>query len=63
MTKPLADTNPFLKDPKRRAEILLRQTVDSSAFEGARGLGHRDSPSASAKAAARASAKNPAKGE
>lgn len=38
MTKKLAETNPYLRDPKKRQEILLRQALESSAFEGARGL-------------------------
>ena len=53
----LAETNPYLRDTDKRAEILLRQTIDSCAYEGIRGLGQRDSPSRSALATIKASAK------
>lgn len=38
MTKPLIETNPYLRDPKKREEMLERNARESSAFEGARGL-------------------------
>lgn len=38
MEKPLAETNPYLKDLQKRAELLRRQVINSSAFEGIRGL-------------------------
>lgn len=46
MAKFLAETNPYLVDPKQRAEIIQRQVIDSNAFEGLQGLGQRLKPSA-----------------
>ena len=31
----LAETNPYLRDPKRRREMIERVTYESSVFEGA----------------------------
>ncbi len=36
--KPLIETNPYLRDPEQRRRLLERNALDSSAFEGARGL-------------------------
>ena len=38
MKKKLAETSPFLRDPKVRALENRQQALDSSVFEGARGL-------------------------
>lgn len=34
----LLNTNPYLRDPETRRRMLERNALDSSAFEGARGL-------------------------
>jgi hypothetical protein len=36
--KPLSQTNPYIRDPKTRRRLLEENALDSSAFEGARGL-------------------------
>ena len=36
--KPLIESLSFLRDPKRREQILRRSVLDSSYFEGVRGL-------------------------
>ena len=46
----LSEVNPYLKDPQKRAKIILRQVVDSSAFEGIQGLTQGDRLSAAAMA-------------
>ena len=38
----LLETNPYLRDPETRRLMLERNALDSSAFEGARGLKPRD---------------------
>lgn len=38
MKKTLIHTNPHLADPERRAWLIHRQALESSIFEGARGL-------------------------
>ena len=38
----LLETNPYLRDPETRRRMLERNALDSSAFEGARGLKPRD---------------------
>lgn len=38
MKKTLIHTNPYLRDPARREALLRRQALNSSVFEGARGL-------------------------
>ena len=40
--KSLLETNPYLRDPETRRRMLERNALDSSAFEGARGLKPRD---------------------
>ena len=32
--KPLAETNPYLKNPKKRAELIRMSVLTSSAVEG-----------------------------
>lgn len=32
--KPLTETNPYLKDPKQRAELIKMSVLSSSAVEG-----------------------------
>lgn len=49
MKKFLAETNPYLKNRKFREEMILRQSIDSNAFEGVHGLGQRLNPSRIAK--------------
>jgi hypothetical protein len=34
----LAETNPYIRDPERRRRLLEENALDSSVFEGARGL-------------------------
>ena len=34
----LAETNPYLRDPETRRRLIEDSTLDSSVFEGARGL-------------------------
>ena len=34
--KPLRETNPYLKDPLLREELILRSVISSSAVEGIR---------------------------
>jgi hypothetical protein len=34
----LAETNPYLRDPEMRRRMLEEDALDSSVFEGARGL-------------------------
>jgi hypothetical protein len=34
----LAETNPYIRDPERRRRVLEENALDSSAFEGVRGL-------------------------
>ncbi|MEK7845716.1 MAG: hypothetical protein AAB257_01995 [Nitrospinota bacterium] len=34
--KPLIETNPYLKDPILREEMILRSVISSSAIEGVR---------------------------
>ena len=34
----LIETNPYLRDPKRRAQMIAQDVYDSSVFEGATGL-------------------------
>ena len=34
--KPLKETNPYLKDPLLREEMILRSVISSSAIEGIR---------------------------
>ena len=34
--KPLKETNPYLKDPLLREELILRSVISSSAVEGIR---------------------------
>ena len=34
----LAESNPHIADPENRRRLIVRNAVDSSAFEGARGL-------------------------
>jgi hypothetical protein len=34
----LIETNPYLRDPEARRRMLEEDALDSSAFEGARGL-------------------------
>lgn len=34
--KPLKETNPYLKDPLLREELILRSVISSSAVEGVR---------------------------
>jgi len=36
VTKPLIETNPYLKDPVQRQSLLWRAVASSSAIEGAR---------------------------
>ena len=36
--KPLAETNPFIRDPETRRRMLEENANASSVFEGARGL-------------------------
>jgi len=36
--KPLSQTNPHLRDPKKRVAMVVRNVIASSVFEGARGL-------------------------
>jgi hypothetical protein len=36
--KPLKETNPYLKDPLLREEMILRSVISSSAVEGIRPL-------------------------
>ena len=36
--KPLIETNPYLKDPLLREELILRSVISSSAVEGIRPL-------------------------
>ena len=38
----LIETNPYLRDPETRRRMLERNALDSSAFEGARGLKPRE---------------------
>ncbi len=38
----LIETNPYLRDPETRQRMLERNALDSSAFEGARGLKPRE---------------------
>ncbi len=38
----LLETNPYLRDPETRRRMLERNALDSSAFEGARGLKPRE---------------------
>lgn len=38
MKNNLCQTNPYLRDPKKLREMLVRNTYESSVFEGARGL-------------------------
>lgn len=33
-TKPLSQTNPYLRDPKQRAEMIRAHVISSSAIEG-----------------------------
>jgi len=50
----LLETNPYLRDPETRRRMLERNALDSSAFEGARGLKPRDlQPSAAPRDTAR----------
>ena len=44
----LLETNPYLRDPETRRRTLERNALDSSAFEGARGLKPRDPQPSSA---------------
>jgi hypothetical protein len=34
----LAETNPYIRDPETRRRLLEENALDSSVFEGARGL-------------------------
>jgi hypothetical protein len=34
----LAETNPYIRDPEMRRRLLEEDALDSSVFEGARGL-------------------------
>lgn len=34
----LAETNPYIRDPEARRRLIEENALDSSAFEGARGL-------------------------
>jgi hypothetical protein len=34
----LAETNPYIRDPETRRRLLEEDALDSSVFEGARGL-------------------------
>jgi hypothetical protein len=34
----LAETNPYMRDPEMRRRMLEEDALDSSVFEGARGL-------------------------
>lgn len=36
--KPLAETNAYLRDQEQRRRLLVKNALDSCAFEGARGL-------------------------
>jgi hypothetical protein len=36
--RPLIETNPYLRDPKKRMEMLIEDAYQSSIFEGAEGL-------------------------
>lgn len=54
----LLETNSYLRDPETRRLMLERNALDSSAFEGARGLKPRDTQP---KPRRTASAKKPAK--
>jgi len=38
MRRSLVETNPYLANPERREQMLVRNAIDSSAIEGARGL-------------------------
>lgn len=38
MKKSLVETNPYLRDPEKRAAMLARSVYESSVFEGARGV-------------------------
>lgn len=35
---PLAETNPYIRDPETRRRLLEEDALDSSVFEGTRGL-------------------------
>lgn len=52
---PLTQTNPYLRRPSVRNRMLRRNAVESSIFEGARGL-RQGQPSHRMLSAARASA-------
>ena len=61
---PLIKTNPYLATSKARRDMLLRSAMDSSAFEGARGLkgGAAHGAGLCAKARSSASVKRRGKG-
>lgn len=62
MAEPLAKTNKYISNAATRAEILRRQAIESSAFEGIHGLDQVDLASTSAKADSRAPRKKAVKG-
>lgn len=37
-SRPLIETNPYLRDPEKRMAMLERNAYESCRFEGARGL-------------------------
>ena len=57
----LAETNPYLRDPKTRRRLLEEDALDSSVFEGARGLKARPPQIKSHKRRSMASRKKSAK--
>jgi hypothetical protein len=57
----LAETNPYLRDPEARRRMLEEDALDSSVFEGARGLKPRSSYTGPRKRRSIASRKKSAK--
>lgn len=57
----LAETNPYMRDPEMRRRLLEEDALDSSVFEGARGLKPSSSHKESRKRRSMASRKKPAK--
>jgi hypothetical protein len=57
----LIESNPYLRDPKRRRRWLEENALDSAAFEGARGLAPAQEPGTSRKRRCKASVKKAAK--
>jgi hypothetical protein len=57
MSKPLIETNKYLKDPKRRRRVIVEGAWDSSVAEGAKGITKAQGYNSLRKARSKASSK------